>query len=512
MKLALAIFFSLFSLGVFSQMVNERIGREYEYQKNRYQKGSKDHSALKPSFLDTSIQKAPFQFYLGSKSQSKILFTPLVEFSFGLQNQEEKKLLGYGFGADVKMNRRRWNAGFTYLRQNAQYMNYQKDYIQQNRVVPGASVTRGKNYIQSDYVSAYINFRANQIFDIEIGYGRNFIGDGYRSLLLSDAANASPYLKLTTQFWKLQYSNIFAAHENIYNVEGEKSLYQKKYTATHYLDWKATKWLTVGLFETIIWQAKEGNYTRGFDPSYANPVIFYRPVEFSVGSSDNALVGANIKITPFKNQVFYTQVIFDEFLYSELQADVYQFKSPNKDIRSGWWANKYGVQLGWTAFDFFKVKGLQVRTEFNIVRPYTYAHSSATQAYSNDNISLAHPLGANFHELVTQLDYTKNRWRAKLQYNQSRKGYSGFGENLGENIQLSNVSRSREYENSLTQGNAVQTRYFESSISYLINKSWSSTIDVAFIWHEQKTTNTTNMNNMLVLRLRSNLYNQYFDL
>ena len=65
---------------------------------------------------------------------------------------------------------------------------------------------------------------------------------------------------------------------------------------------------------------KKETYTRGFDPNYANPFIFYRPVEFSVGSSDNALVGANIKITPFKNHIFYTQFIFDEFLLSEIKS------------------------------------------------------------------------------------------------------------------------------------------------------------------------------------------------
>ncbi|MBL4707190.1 MAG: hypothetical protein JKY48_01950, partial [Flavobacteriales bacterium] len=95
-----------------------------------------------------------------------------------------------------------------------------------------------------------------------------------------------------------------------------------------------------------------------------------------------------------------------------------------------------------------------------------------------------------------------------------RKGFSGFGKNLGENIQVSNanVKQSREFENTLTQGKAVQIRYFESVIGYLINENWSSTIDLGFIWREQKTTNTSNMNNMLMIRLRTNLYNQYFDL
>ena len=156
-------------------------------------------------------------------------------------------------------------------------MAYQNRFIQRNQVVPGMSIplaNKGNNF-QSSYVSGFVNFVPSKYFEVEAGYGRNFIGDGYRSLLLSDASNASPYLKLQTSFWKFQYTNLFASHRNIYNVELNKDLYQKKYTATHFLDWKATSWLNVGLFETIIWGAEEGSYTRGFDLNYANPFIFY---------------------------------------------------------------------------------------------------------------------------------------------------------------------------------------------------------------------------------------------
>lgn len=490
-------------------MVNEKSSLHYQSIKNIYLSEGQKHSAFKTSFLDSLKETA-----LISKNWKKggIRINPAHDFLIGMQNKGEKVVYQNSLGVDIQAQYGKWRAGATYLRNAGRFMLYQQELITDNRTLSGTNVSQGKNYIQADYISSFINYKANDIFDFEIGYGRNFIGDGYRSLLLSDFANASPYLKVNTSFWKIRYTNLFASHQNIADVEGQPSWYQKKYSVSHFLDWNVTKWLSVGLFETIIWQAKEEGYTRGFDVNYLNPVIFYRPVEFSVGSSDNALVGLNLKFTPFKGHVFYSQLVFDEFLLDEIRADINQFRNPDDDIRSGWWANKYGVQLGWTAFDLFNVSGLQSRIEFNLVRPFTYAHSSPTQAYSNYNASLAHPLGANFHEFVAIVNYQKDKWLAKLQFNQSRKGMSPLGSNYGDNLQLSNASRTREYENTLTQGIPVFTQFAEISLGYVIKEEWSSVFSFGLIWREQKVNEVANVNNMFYIKLSSRLYNQYWDL
>ena len=92
------------------------------------------------------------------------------------------------------------------------------------------------------------------------------------------------------------------------------SRYPKKWNVMHYLDWSVTKWLNIGIFETIIWQNEDslGVY-RGFEFNYLNPVIFLRPVEFSVGSPDNVLMGITGKLTLFKNHILYGQLAIDEF-------------------------------------------------------------------------------------------------------------------------------------------------------------------------------------------------------
>jgi hypothetical protein len=511
MRFLALIVFVFANITAYGQQVNDRNLFRYNEVKRQYFKESASHSAFKNTYSDS------LSGYIGvkriSSNSTQFFVRPLIDFSFGLQNEEQSQLEGVGVGLELQFRHKKWHSGISYLFNKQRYAAYQSAFINKNKVVPGMSVASGAigGRAGSTYLSAFVNYTPNKYVELEAGYGRNFIGDGYRSLLLSDAANASPYLKIQTKFWKIQYTNLFASHRNIYNVEGRGEYYEKKYTATHYLDWKATKWLNVGLFETIIWGAKEGTYSRGFDPNYANPFIFYRPVEFSVGSSDNALVGANLKLTLGKTHVLYAQLLFDEFLLSALRADANQWRNPNDSILSGWWGNKYGIQLGWTAYDLFKVKGLQARVEFNMVRPYTYAHSNSTQAYSNDNISLAHPLGANFHEFIIRINYEVKRWNFALNYHQSEQGRSSLGQNFGENVQLSNVTRAMEYENELTQGNKFVIRFSEVSVSYLLSQKLNTTVSASYIARGETNVRNNTNNNLFMLRIHSNLFNKYFD-
>ena len=128
---------------------------------------------------------------------------------------------------------------------------------------------------------------------------------------------------------------------------------------------------------------------RNFDVNYLNPIIFFRPIEYNIGSSDNSFFGVNLKATIFKRHILYSQLILDEFLLEEIRNN------------NGWWANKYGFQFGYKSFDLFELNGLGFQLEFNSVRPFTYSHLSSLQNYGNANHSLAHPLESNFRELLT---------------------------------------------------------------------------------------------------------------
>ncbi len=231
------------------------------------------------------------------------------------------------------------------------------------------------------YAAGYIDAEViKNTLNVSFGQDRFHIGDGYRSLFLSDFGTNYTFLKLNTKLWKFNYQNLFMELVPQFRRRGD-NLVPRKYAAMHHLSINATKWLNIGVFESVIFSRKDH-----FDFSYMNPIIFYRAIEQFNGSPDNALMGLNFKInTRFQTQ-FYGQVILDEFKFSELKA------------RDGWWANKYGFQLGGKIVDPLGIKHLLLQAEMNIVRPFTYSRDSVTN-YTHYNQVMAHPYGANFAEL-----------------------------------------------------------------------------------------------------------------
>ena len=64
----------------------------------------------------------------------------------------------------------------------------------------------------------------------------------------------------------------------------------------HLLSFNVTDWLNFSVFESIVWQGKDTLNNRGFDINYINPFVFYRPVEYNIGSADNAFFWGRFKI------------------------------------------------------------------------------------------------------------------------------------------------------------------------------------------------------------------------
>ncbi len=151
----------------------------------------------------------------------------------------------------------------------------------------------------------------------------------------------------------------------------------------HHLDINITKWLNIGLFEGVVF----GRQNR-FDFSYLNPIIFYRSIEQQNGSHDNAVAGLDLKANVAKRFQVYGQLMLDEFKLSEIKAN------------RGWWANKFGLQIGAKYIDAFGIKNLDLQIEHNRVRPFTYSHRDSVANYTHYNQPLAHPLMANFREII----------------------------------------------------------------------------------------------------------------
>ena len=60
-------------------------------------------------------------------------------------------------------------------------------------IIPGRGIAKDFKSDAYDYpvAEAYLSYTPSKYFNFQFGNGKNFIGDGYRSLFLSDVA--SPY-------------------------------------------------------------------------------------------------------------------------------------------------------------------------------------------------------------------------------------------------------------------------------------------------------------------------------
>ncbi|MEM7104418.1 MAG: capsule assembly Wzi family protein [Bacteroidota bacterium] len=394
------------------------------------------YSSKKPIFK--VFYKTPANLWEINKPAFKMRVNPIIHFKLGKEQEDEG---GYTFlntrGVDVRgsIDDRVW-FHTRILENQARFPIHVTERNIATSSVPGAGfykryesrvfdITNGYDYLLA---TGYVNARISKHIHVQLGHGQNFIGNGHRSLFLSDYSTNYFYLKLNTKVWKFNYQNIFAELTSQFDRDTLGDVTRpKKYIAAHHLSINILPNLNIGLFESVVFD--RGNT---FELQYLNPVILYRTVEQAVGSPDNANIGLDFKYNFLKRFSLYGQIMIDEFVFNELVVE-----------RRGWWANKIAYQLGLKYIDVIGIDHLDLQLEYNSVRPFTYTHRDESANYTHYNQPLAHPLGANFKEIIAILRY-QPIFPLKLQ---GRLVYANFGtdiedSNWGSNIFLNHLERS----------------------------------------------------------------------
>ena len=381
------------------------------------------------------------------------------------------------------------------------FVNFLDTRIRNTHMVPGQGMARTFYSDGFDYgfSSGHISYAPSKHLNIQAGHGKNFYGDGYRSLLLSDYAFNYPFLKLNIEAWKLKYSIMYAQFQDLRVPHGYNIGYQKKYGTFHFLNYAVNNRLQLGLYEAVIWINEDSTGHRGFDVNYLNPVIFFRPVEFSLGSPDNVLIGLNASYKLRKKNMLYAQFMLDEIKVHEILSG------------DGWWGNKSALQLGFRTFDIAGLNGLSLQSELNFVRPYTYSSRTSTLSYGHYNEALAHPLGANFIENVSILKYHHKRFFAQLKYNFIVYGADSAGVNYGNDIWQSYTTRPFEYGVYVGQGNKTEVNIIDASVSYLINPASNMNLTLGLMKRVAISEIDRNECTFLYLGFRTSLNNLYYD-
>lgn len=429
-------------------------------------------------------------------------------------------LFDFGYGYDFPQNRSQWvnTRGFivegtlgkdfafatTFRETQARLPLWVTEYVSRRWAVPGQGWFKSfDNGTALDYAGAsgYVSWSPGRFFNFQAGHGKNFLGDGYRSLLLSDASFYYPYFMITTTFWKIKYVNLYTqySHPDLWWTTSGDRVFKRKYSSTHYLSFVPWNKLNISLFESVVWKPADSTYHRGFDLNYLNPIIFFRPVEFNLGSADNVLMGVNLRYTPVRNIILYGQFIIDELKIKEFLSD------------NGWSGNKYAWQTGLKLFDLFGVENLELQSEYNLIRPYMYSHVNPEQNYSNAREPLAHPSGANTKEAVLIAKYNYKRLFFNVKYISAVAGLDSSGINFGKNIFLSPATAPLEYGNKTTQGLRTTLNQLDFSAAWLVNPSTNANLFIGYTFRREKNAKIDNDYSYFSFGFKTSLSNIYYD-
>ena len=467
------------------------------------------HTSIKPYFyrdiktvidsfnkIDTLKSIIPAFYFVNVKSKkANIYLTPVVSIGSNFSAKDFYFYSSYGaslnsdFGKDLSIN-------INFYRNSYTFSNQTRQFIDSTLIIPhNGTFTYGKNNIYNFLTAiGYVSYSPSKYFNFQLGRDKNFLGDGYRSLQLSDNSNYNPFLKGSVKVWKVKYTIIYSLLKDV-NTNIDYHNLDKKYNVVHYLSWNVNKRLNFNLFETVVWNNGDSAYTRGYDVNYLNPIIFFRPVEYSIGSPDNVMMGGGLKIRIFKNTHLYGQFVLDEFKLAEIKA------------KSGWWANKYGYNFGIKSFNFLNIKNLYFQTEYNYTRPFIYSHTTSLECYGSYSQPLAHPLGANFTEFIALARYNLPKLIIEAKLLNAKYGTDVDSINLGQNIHLPNQTNTNIYGNYTHQGNLHTSLINQIQVSYLLNKDMHFYFNLGIRNYYLVSDEGKQKSTMITLGFKTNLYN-----
>ncbi len=356
-------------------------------------------------------------------------------------------------------------------------------------VVPGegrAKEFKGSGFDYA-YATGYVSYSPTQHVNLQFGHGKHFVGNGYRSLLLSDNAFNYPYWSVQAQFLqnKIKHNFIYAYMQNLFRIpehSAPEATYIRKNGSFNYTSFKPKKEIEIGLFEGIIWNVYDQNTGTQYAPINSHlPIPFVNTIIYGLNDTlHNAVLGLTAKVD-IGNKIM---------VYGQLMAD---------DLSN----SKWGFQIGAKAMNL--VEGLTVSTEINTASAYSYAHENVWHNYSHYNQSIAHPYGAGFFEWVSYARYQlPNRFWVSYKFNMANMKGDWNNLNNGSNIFL-------PYDEQLSSNSDVANLQFhQAKVGYRANIKTNMEIYAGFNLRHLNSDDTHNSLYTFV-GISTNLNNKYYD-
>lgn len=382
---------------------------------------------------------------------------------------------------------------------------YIRDFANATQVIPGQGRWKRFKTDGFDYAMAtgYISYTPTRFLNVQIGSGKHFIGDGYRSLLLSDNSFSYPYARFTGWFGPnkmFQYTQIYASLMNLLSNSaippGTERLFQKKAASFSQLSVNIGRIAEISIFQGLIWTAADERNKQCIRLAYVNPVMLTSVFDFGLNDRDNYSLGGTFHVDVIKTIRVYGQVVADDF---------------GKGVR-----HKTGYQLGVKYYNAFTLKHLHLQFEFNKVNPYTYAATDSMQSYTHYNQPLAHPLGANFSEINGSLQYKIGDFFLHTRFSQAKIGADTAGHIYGQDIFVSdaladNSTFSAGSTDYFGRGQTTTLTTMDVSVGFMI--SYASNLNVSLGLSDRKVQTDANLEHSryVYVAVRTSLTNNYLD-
>ncbi|MDQ3112178.1 MAG: hypothetical protein M3R17_20020 [Bacteroidota bacterium] len=393
----------------------------------------------------------------------------------------------------------------SFYENQAFYPGYIRDFANGTQVIPGQGRWKRFKTTGYDYAMAtgYVSYSPKSFLNIQLGSGKHFIGDGYRSLLLSDNAFSYPYARFTGWFGPnkmFQYTTIYASLMNLLSNSaippGTERLFQKKAASFTQLSVNIGRIAEVSIFQSLIWTAADSRNKQCIRLAYANPVMLTSVFDFGLNDRDNYSLGATFHVDVLKTARVYGQFVADDF---------------GKGVR-----HKTGFQLGVKYYNAFTLKHLHLQLEFNKVNPYTYSATDSMQAYTHYNQPLAHPLGANFSEINGSLQYKLGDFFLHARFSKATIGADTAGRIFGQDVFVSdawadNTTFSGGSTDYFGRGQQTTLTTLDASIGFMISYASNLNIAVGFSDRKVEADATRDHTRYVYVAIRTSLTNNYSD-
>lgn len=428
MRILSIILFCTFYLSVFSQQNLLPLHSFYKDQifanklSKPYNGGSffpvrESQYDLIPAINDSSKQYYDFTYVLFQKhlievSGKDFHFTidPAIDFSMGrnlsdtilrnlFQNTRGFHVEGdffknFSFSTTLYENQARFNnyESAYYSSVGELYPRPDSTYLTQNAVVPGGGRTKPFKGDAFDYSSAVGYFVYAPIKNIAVTVGNNmqFVGDGYRSLLLSDNSFNAPYFRVDWALHpKFNFTYLRSRQLNLMRRPASGSVeayYEAKGYSVNYFTYKPNEKISLSFFESGNWNRGDSITSRSANPMFYNPLPFLSGLVLKNKNEVVSLLGLNLSYQLAQNHRLYGQFALNDY-----------------DAR------KTAFQLGYRGYDYSGVGDFMLQVEYNYVANATYETRNRRLNNIQYNLPVAHVKGNGFQEFLVRTNYELKR-------------------------------------------------------------------------------------------------------